>query len=564
MGKGGKGKPKNYKPPAEKFLVVIKPWGYAAGNPVATANQITAWFEIMLKDCYPGLKPEAVYYQKTHRNVIVQLPAAVKIEQYLGLHRYRSFLNINVSEQEYACVYEYNYRRHNHPDQVNWSVEFPSYSSLNDLPRNFPVKYPYPIPEPAPYPQVQYALPIPPPLAIPPALPPRLEPEHTETQSAGPSSTLFHPYEPPGNYTRPPASTSVYPERDVFNHLDSILSKTGKLDPYEQDDAAERSLRSSNIMTPALDDKSRQEIDESATMYAPTPFDLNTSMTVPTTVKLDKMDPYEQDDIAERSLRSSATYTSPSDVDSRMSVTTSPQSSLYEAAFDFLQNVIPAQSDLETSSSISLSRPCSSVSRGSSKLFKMDPYDEEEAAKRFLLTPPTTEPTPYDDGYEPSSELVDELALLIQSETNPRTTGSVKQEPLVNECALIKQEPCDSSLEHLSGQSSATFAGSMSATLSRDQSMASDYGRLKHEVEDDALITMPPHSRSFSTATRSATFDSRSSVTRMSMTLTPTRSTGATPVRVKSEPIDDCSGLFQTPGPLPDQRVSFMLLIPGF
>ena len=70
----------------------------------------------------------------------------------------------------------------------------------------------------------------------------------------------------------------------------------------------------------------------------------------------------------------------------------------------------------------------------------------EEAATRFLSVSTKTESMSDDDddGYEPSSELANELAALLQAEANPHMTVSVKQEP-VDERVFVKQEPQDTS-----------------------------------------------------------------------------------------------------------------------
>ncbi|EAU92051.1 hypothetical protein CC1G_06038 [Coprinopsis cinerea okayama7 len=271
MAKGGK-KPKAYKPPQEKFVVVVNPWGYADNVQVAV-NQITAWFEVMLDNRHPQTRPHCIYYQKTHRNVIVELPPTVQIEYILGTHRYARFLDrgIHVGPDQAAHIYEYNYRRFNHPERTNWSAGYPSYSRR---PPNFPIRTPYPPPELAPPPpgHIHYAIPpVFPPLPLfepaepqastsskpSPPKPPSPAPRTASPPPANAVHSLFKPYEPPGHYRRPstpppsPPQPSIVTESSTSDNAQpsAVTDKLKKFDPFEEEEAALRFLRSETLDT---------------------------------------------------------------------------------------------------------------------------------------------------------------------------------------------------------------------------------------------------------------------------------------------------------------------------
>ncbi|KAF8655071.1 hypothetical protein AX16_003236 [Volvariella volvacea WC 439] len=222
-------KTKTYRPPDEKFIVIVRPWGREDGAPNGGPNfarNIMAWCEIMIRGEHPGVRPNAVYTTTTRSDVIVEFPEEVDIQPYLGLHRWKKFLVSPYSEQvqsRFSSIYEYHYEHWDHPKTKGWSPNFPNYKQIHPA---FPVKHPYPpsSPCPPPPPDIRFTKPLPPHLHLaegleqdePPAPPqptPRAEsstqasqalrPSQPEAPPASTSTSAFAPYERPSHL--PPA-----------------------------------------------------------------------------------------------------------------------------------------------------------------------------------------------------------------------------------------------------------------------------------------------------------------------------------------------------------------------
>lgn len=59
--------PKRYPTPTDKYLIVTDPWGGVPIHEPNFFNNVTAWFEIMFKPKYPGVRPSVIFYQWTVR-----------------------------------------------------------------------------------------------------------------------------------------------------------------------------------------------------------------------------------------------------------------------------------------------------------------------------------------------------------------------------------------------------------------------------------------------------------------------------------------------------------------
>ncbi|KIM40817.1 hypothetical protein M413DRAFT_445622 [Hebeloma cylindrosporum] len=158
-----KNKPlKQYKVPREKFLVVVDAWGFGGDFTQSDFNNVSAWFEIMLEETYPKTRVSSIYYQRTHRNLIVELPSVVQdINQYLGAHFYSRFLTHDVDAHRQMIIYEYKYANFGDPGERNWSVGYPSYTSI---PPDIPIRRPFPLlpfPPPRPASDIPYAVQVP-------------------------------------------------------------------------------------------------------------------------------------------------------------------------------------------------------------------------------------------------------------------------------------------------------------------------------------------------------------------------------------------------------------------
>ncbi|KAF8959224.1 hypothetical protein BDZ97DRAFT_1838697 [Flammula alnicola] len=105
----GKSKSKGFKTtsPLEKFLVVVNPWGLNGDFVTSDFNQISAWFEFMLRDEYPGARVRSIYYQRTE---LMSISLATKL-----------IMNHN----------------------LDWSIGYPNYS---EIPATIPLRSPYPCP----------------------------------------------------------------------------------------------------------------------------------------------------------------------------------------------------------------------------------------------------------------------------------------------------------------------------------------------------------------------------------------------------------------------------------
>ncbi|KAF5360963.1 hypothetical protein D9756_005162 [Leucocoprinus leucothites] len=117
--KSKKGQLKRYSTPADRYLIITDPWG---GTPWQANffNNVTAWFEIMLKPQYPG-----------SRNVVVELPDYIDVTPLLGAHYWKEFLVpphcFNVADRA-SYIYEFDYRNHAIPPTQG--IFFLSHTSL--------------------------------------------------------------------------------------------------------------------------------------------------------------------------------------------------------------------------------------------------------------------------------------------------------------------------------------------------------------------------------------------------------------------------------------------------
>ncbi|KAF8626292.1 hypothetical protein AX15_004963 [Amanita polypyramis BW_CC] len=151
---------KNYD---EKLLVVISPWPPSGPKHKQFINNISTWFELMLRvdNLHAALKVEAIYQQRTHPNIIVELPAEARIEHLLGAHHWDRILREPFGSkyrEEVSYVYEYKYDTFRHPSRINWHASIPTYTAIDPA---FPILHPYPLPGPAPAPRLPYAANLP-------------------------------------------------------------------------------------------------------------------------------------------------------------------------------------------------------------------------------------------------------------------------------------------------------------------------------------------------------------------------------------------------------------------
>ncbi|KAK2460609.1 hypothetical protein APHAL10511_007079 [Amanita phalloides] len=147
----------------EHLVVVVNPWPPSGPKHKQFINNVSSWFEIILRIDNPraSLKVEAIYQQKTHLYIIVELPAESRIQSILGAHQWNTFLREpyqSKNKGQVSYIYEYNYDTFHHPSRINWYASTPGYTTIDPA---FPILSPYPLPGPAPAPRLPYAANLP-------------------------------------------------------------------------------------------------------------------------------------------------------------------------------------------------------------------------------------------------------------------------------------------------------------------------------------------------------------------------------------------------------------------
>ncbi|KAF8058647.1 hypothetical protein FPV67DRAFT_1523224 [Lyophyllum atratum] len=224
MAKGKKAKVlKKYKAPDSKYIVVVDPWGVSTQHKSYTINNIAAWFELMIRDDYPGEDVKTVFTQGTHNNVVVELSESVDILPYLGAHHHARFLKERWNATDgISYLYEYDYETQNDPTRRGWTADYPGQYNINI----FPIKQPYPLPFPAP------------------------PPPHNVGYAKRPRNIAV--VIPPDNPSNESASNNASVPRETYSPTHTLRQEEGssktnqlveKRDPYEEADDAERLLK---------------------------------------------------------------------------------------------------------------------------------------------------------------------------------------------------------------------------------------------------------------------------------------------------------------------------------
>ncbi|KAI0676947.1 hypothetical protein C8Q78DRAFT_961717 [Trametes maxima] len=218
--------------PGCKYIVIDDPW---PGNKRGKArdqvyyNHLCTWVYFMLGK---SVKVDALYTMNTRDEIIVQLPQSVDLSPILGAHPWRRFLSRGDQRDKdrVSYVFEYNYRSRGEPGNHNWLEGFPTVSGDPPPHLGFPVIFPYP--------HVSWATPKGKncgDIALP--LPPTRQPTPIADTS------LFAPYQHPSQLT-----TGTVDSANVASTVESVRQernssgKLGKMDPYDEDANALRSL----------------------------------------------------------------------------------------------------------------------------------------------------------------------------------------------------------------------------------------------------------------------------------------------------------------------------------
>ncbi|KAK7032172.1 hypothetical protein VNI00_013346 [Paramarasmius palmivorus] len=280
---------KKYTQPSdEKFIVVSKPWIHISKS--AFIYAIGGWLE-----CASGTRPLAIYHMGVNnaRNyIIVSLPSSVDITQLLGSHRPSEFIKddpqhakLKATEDD-SWIYEYNYGAHGDPSESasslsiierkteilleQWDMSIPEHGPVESSPFKRGEDYPPPrLCPPVPGFHCEVARRIP--TNILEKLQAREEQVLAEKQAAQaaaaaeaarlaeeqrsllrpsnvqpPDSTMFTPYVPPSHLYPKPNGGIVQVPQDTPepSTSDPQIGKIGKMDPYEEDEAANFLLQS--------------------------------------------------------------------------------------------------------------------------------------------------------------------------------------------------------------------------------------------------------------------------------------------------------------------------------
>ncbi|PCH41365.1 hypothetical protein WOLCODRAFT_24692 [Wolfiporia cocos MD-104 SS10] len=239
--------------PECKYIVIEDPWpgklhGKARDAPYW--RWLGAWVYFMLGK---NAAPENTYSVNTRAEVIVKLPEHVDITPILGAHRWRQFLYSGDPRdvQRVSYIFEYNYRLKGEPERHNWESHEPVGSFEPPPNLGCPVKFPYPSPHWASLdgrncrdlarslPASRVRTPTPPPHSPP-------------QKSAPPPPSLYEPYQTPAHLTSIREEQSGYRYDDdeqgsgeARSALQPPVAKfANKLDPYEEEDAALRLVKS--------------------------------------------------------------------------------------------------------------------------------------------------------------------------------------------------------------------------------------------------------------------------------------------------------------------------------
>ncbi|KAI0356553.1 hypothetical protein OH77DRAFT_1423483 [Trametes cingulata] len=230
--------------PGCKYIVIEDPW---PGNPSGDLkarnqvyfNHLCTWVYFMFGKAHEA---EAVFSVNTRSEVIVRLAEHVDITPVLGAHPWRRFLARGDARDKdrVSYIFEYNYRMKGEPSRHNWVETYPTVSGDPPPHLRFPVLFPYPHVSwatPKGKNCVDLALPLPP----------------TRQPTPVPDTSGFVPYQHPSQLTESTVDNARSRLEDVGKREQkpsvhpASTSKLGKLDPYEDEANALRSLRSESL-----------------------------------------------------------------------------------------------------------------------------------------------------------------------------------------------------------------------------------------------------------------------------------------------------------------------------
>ncbi|CAK5282076.1 unnamed protein product [Mycena citricolor] len=242
------------RPRGSHWLYIHDPWPYGASSAdKQNTNAVVGWVCRAISDlCRVDTLPNEikVFHRSQHSYLVIQITNTqlVSLDPVLGTHIPSEFLTSayapsNTSQT--STWYEYDYEACNDPNKTQWTGSVPSFS---ELPVDFPIKWsqarrgadPYPSPSPAlpAHKKRQFAKTLPLHLIQQQQL--TLPPSKTDRgiADAGPLGHRSPPPEPVSEFAFTPYQ--LPPNFPTLPSNESIPVK--KLDPYEEEDLAQASL----------------------------------------------------------------------------------------------------------------------------------------------------------------------------------------------------------------------------------------------------------------------------------------------------------------------------------
>ncbi|EIW61884.1 uncharacterized protein TRAVEDRAFT_44702 [Trametes versicolor FP-101664 SS1] len=218
--------------PGCKYIVIDDPWpGDATGKARNQVffNRLCTWVYFMLGKAHQA---DAVYSVNTRDEIIVQLPQDTDLTPILGAHPWRRYLSRGNprDKDRVSYVFEYDYRNKGDPSNHNWLETFPSVRGDPPAHLQFPVVYPYPRVSwatPKGKNCVDLALPLPP----------------TRQPTPIPDTSGFEPYQHPSALSSRTVDSAQARLEEDARAEQAATRKLGKVDPYDAETNALRSLK---------------------------------------------------------------------------------------------------------------------------------------------------------------------------------------------------------------------------------------------------------------------------------------------------------------------------------
>ncbi|EJD08228.1 uncharacterized protein FOMMEDRAFT_25372 [Fomitiporia mediterranea MF3/22] len=283
----------------DHYVVIINPWAKSFDLPrkQTQIDWIGAWLRIAFRKPYEKNVILNIYTMDTRDEVIARLSPSVDVQVGLGLHRWIKFMGyVNVDKikretrgkinlaDKVSYIFLYNWTLKGDPAERQWTEFFPK---QDDLPQNIMINWDYPDPEWTEIPPVDERLRT---LVIPIPHPP--EPDYEEA----PDENLSDTEEPDARSSQPISVNGQHrpPDYEAKPSVDDLLTAVHQEiteDTSSSNDAPQANNPTSSFSPyqPPLQMQSRLRLSQ--------PEETKSG-------KVDKLDPYEEDAAAQARLAS--------------------------------------------------------------------------------------------------------------------------------------------------------------------------------------------------------------------------------------------------------------------